>query len=72
MNIRMYGDTLIRENVRPAEFVETKDAAGNVVSNVQVMPAIHMVAPNYAEPVSKGGIMPLILAAGAAYLMLKG
>jgi hypothetical protein len=73
MNLKpRMGDVLVRET-RPAEFVEVKDASGNIVSNEQTMPAIYQVADTSAVASGGGiGIMPILLAVGAAWMMAKG
>jgi len=46
--IEKMGDVLVSQ-VRPAEFVETKDAAGKTVSVDQVAPPVYYVAPGAAS-----------------------
>lgn len=72
MNLKpRMGDVLVRET-KPAEFVETKDASGKVISNEQVMPAEVTVVNMPPEAEGGMGIMPILLAVGAAYFLAKG
>lgn len=71
MNLKpRLGDVLVRQT-RPEEFVETKDASGKVVSVEQARPAeITMVN---MSPASEGmGVLPILLAVGAAWMLAKG
>lgn len=77
MNIMLLGDTMVRET-RPASYIESKDAAGNVVSVMPELAPIWMVAEAPASSnveVERGGpsILPIALGVSAlAYFMFKG
>jgi len=59
------GDVLVSQ-VRPAEFVETRDPAGAVVSTEQVAPPIYYLAPSEAKfpwgwAIAGGGLLFLLM-----------
>lgn len=71
MNIKMLGDDTYIRQTRPEERMEVTDAGGQIISDAPFSPAEFTMVDARGRS-QGGGIVPILLAVGAAWFVAKG